>query len=175
MEVWKDIVGYEGLYQVSNKGRVKRVATENMVGTGNYAREEHLLYQCCYNGYTSVALWKNNKSQRFKVHRLVALAFIPNPENLPFINHKDETRNNNCVENLEWCTHIYNVNYGTAQERLTAKKSIPVVQKTLDGQVVKTYPSARQAERETGISNGNISNCTNGRYKATCGYIWERA
>mgnify|MGYP002679946246 CR=1 FL=1 len=114
-EVWKDIKGYEGLYQVSNLGRVRSL---------NYGRsgETKLLKQGTTNGYKRVFLYKNGKGKNYFVHRLVAMAFIPNPNNLPIINHKDEDSSNNNVNNLEWCTQEYNLNYGTRNERASKSK-----------------------------------------------------
>ena len=105
MEEWKNIIGYEGLYEVSNKGNVRNV------------RRNTLLRLSKNQGYIQVYLYKNGIRTGLKVHRLVAQAFIPNPDNLPCVNHKDETRNNNDVRNLEWCTQKYNCNYGTARQR----------------------------------------------------------
>ena len=110
MEIWKDVVYFEGLYQVSNLGRVKSL---------NYSRtgREKVLKPSKTNGYLQVYLYKEGKSKRFSIHRLVAFAFIPNPNNLPIVNHKDEDKSNNCVDNLEWCTVAYNNNYGTKNQR----------------------------------------------------------
>lgn len=108
-EIWRDVIGYEGLYQVSNKGRVKCIQ-------GKY--NGHLMSVIKHTGdYFVVSLRKNKNRKQFKIHRLVAQAFIPNPDNLPQINHKDEDKANNSVENLEWCTAKYNVNYGTRGKR----------------------------------------------------------
>ena len=119
-EIWKDIEGYEGLYQVSNKGRVKSLSRLVVrVGKPNYITKEKIL-KCSElkgTGYPAVSLGSNNNFKSMLVHRLVAQAFIPNPDNLPCVNHKDETRNNNDVRNLEWCTQKYNCNYGTARQR----------------------------------------------------------
>ena len=119
-EIWKDIEGYEGLYQVSNKGRVKSLSRLVVrVGKPNYITKEKIL-KCSElkgTGYPVVSLGSNNNFKSMLVHRLVAQAFIPNPDNLPCVNHKDETRNNNDVRNLEWCTQKYNCNYGTARQR----------------------------------------------------------
>lgn len=126
MEVWKDVVGYEGLYQVSNKGRVKRLI--NFDSKLSYSkkelteRKEKILKEECSNGYLRVTLTKNKKYKHFKVHRLVAEAFIPNPNNLPQINHKDINRKNNNVSNLEWCTAKYNMNYGKKPKVVTKEK-----------------------------------------------------
>ena len=111
MEIWKDIEGYEGLYQISNKGRVKSL--------GNNKNRKEKILSCKPNnkGYLRVNLYKNGKKKHFSVHRLVAIAFIPNPNNLLEVNHKDENKENNHVKNLEWCTSEYNNNYGTHNER----------------------------------------------------------
>ena len=119
-EIWKDIEGYEGLYQVSNKGRVKSLSRLVVrVGKPNYITKEKILKCSELQGtrYPAVCLGSNNNFKSISVHRLVAQAFIPNPDNLPCVNHKDETRNNNDVRNLEWCTQKYNCNYGTARQR----------------------------------------------------------
>lgn len=109
-EIWKDIDGYEGKYQVSNLGRVKSL--QRWSGTKFYNREYILNnYVNKKNGYVYVYLTKNNKSKNIRLHRLVAQAFIPNPNNYLYINHKDCDRTNNNVENLEWCTASYNVKY----------------------------------------------------------------
>ena len=105
MEEWKNVIGYEGLYEVSNKGNVRNVRRNTLLKLSktNY-------------GYIQVYLYKNGIRTGLKVHRLVAQAFIPNPDNLPEVNHKDENPINNSVNNLEWCDHKYNVNYGHRTE-----------------------------------------------------------
>lgn len=120
-EIWKDIEGYEGLYQISNLGRVKSL--EKYVNTAiknntKVKRKEQILKQYNKNGYLQVTLTHNNKRKYFGVHRLVANAFIPNLNNYPQVNHKDENTLNNCVDNLEWCTAKYNCNYGTRNSRI---------------------------------------------------------
>ena len=109
-EIWKDIEGYEGLYQVSNTGKVKSFR-------GN--KEKILKATVMPHNYRRVQLSKDGKNRGFFVHRLVAKAFIPNPDNLPIINHKDEDPSNNNMENLEWCTYKYNSNYGTSKQRIS--------------------------------------------------------
>ena len=109
-EIWKDIQGYEGLYQVSNYGRVKSLHKgERILTLGRTTR-----------GYSGITLYKHGKLQPFSVHRLVAMAFIPNPHNLPMVNHKDECRTNNNVENLEWCDSLYNSRYGNCRKKISA-------------------------------------------------------
>lgn len=105
MEIWKDIAGYEGLYQVSNLGNVLSL---NYLGHG---KKQLLKQTMTTNGYKKVILWKNGVGKNYRVNRLVAAAFIPNPDNLPIVNHKDWNRLNNCADNLEWCTVKYNSNY----------------------------------------------------------------
>lgn len=113
-EIWKDIKEYEGLYQISNLGNVKSLP--KMVG---FRKRKEKILKTYYdkNGYVKVILCKENKTRFLSVHRLMAEAFIPNPNNFPQINHKDENKQNNNLENLEWCTCKYNINYGTRTER----------------------------------------------------------
>lgn len=124
MEEWKAVYGYETIYEISNFGRVKRLAYEienpSPKASGSILKfEEHLLKpRKITHGYFSVALYKQGKRKDYKLHRLVATHFIPNPDNLPEVNHKDEDKSNNCVDNLEWCTHKYNSNYGTRPQRI---------------------------------------------------------
>ena len=175
MEVWKDVVGYEGFYQVSNKGNVRSV--ERTVPFGNRKRivkaKQRILREN-WQGRVMVMLSKDNKLRNVSVHRLVAEAFIPNPDNLPEINHKDENPKNNCVENLEWCNHYYNTIYGTKLERQRQKKSVPIVQCDLAGNEIRSFDSAMQAELTiNGKFTGNINKCLNGGTKTAFGYIWR--
>ena len=137
VEIWKDIDGYENLYQVSNIGRVKSLETTKGKGAGNYAREERILKMGKARGYYRVALCNKGEIQQFSVHRIVAQAFIENPNKLPQVNHKDENKLNNHVDNLEWCTQRENLNYGTRAERIGFFHSKPVIQKTMQGEVIK--------------------------------------
>lgn len=122
-EVWKDIIGYEGLYQISNLGRVKSLERVTISKNGKrYTCQELCLRFGNIKGYKFVVLRKGCKSYQVLVHRLVAQAFIPNPDSLPEVNHKDENKSNNHVDNLEWCTHKYNSNYGTAKMRMVESK-----------------------------------------------------
>lgn len=107
-EIWKDIVGYEGKYYISNFGRV-------MNSNGLIMKP-----MICSNGYQSACLWKNNRQQKLLIHRLVAIAFIDNPLSLSDVNHKDEDKSNNHADNLEWCTHLYNMNYGNIRKKISA-------------------------------------------------------
>lgn len=174
VEIWKAVVGHEGLYEVSNLGNVRRLPTEGTVGTGNYARDGRILKSRKNNkGYSLVDLWSNGKREQKLVHRLVAEAFIPNPDNLPEVNHKDENPSNCCLNNLEWCTHLYNSRYGIRNIKIARANSKVVLQFDLEGRFVKKYPSTMDVQRETGIGNSRISECCRGKRKKAGGYIWE--
>lgn len=173
-EIFKPIKNFEGLYSVSNFGVVKREKTENKSGTGNYAREEHVLKQRKNNkGYLLVDLYKNNKRNQCLVHRLVAETFVENPNCYTCVNHKDENKENNNANNLEWCTQKYNMNYGTCPERIGKANSKSILQFDKQGKLVGKYVSISCAERMTGISNGNIVDCLHGRRKTAGGYLWQ--
>lgn len=123
-EQWKDIKGYEGLYQVSNYGKVKRLEHKecNSIQEVRILPERILKQTFNFRGYLKVGLSKDNKTKHVFVHRLVAGAFIDNPNNYPQVNHKDEDKTNNCVDNLEWCTNLYNANYGTRRKQKLSNK-----------------------------------------------------
>lgn len=171
-EVWKDIEGYENLYQVSSEGRVKSLEKDVVWGNGavRHQEEKLLKYDITRDGYFRVGLCKNDKRKWNSVHRLVAQAFIPNPDNLPCINHKDETPSHNNVENLEWCTQKYNINYGTAIQRRSKK----VYQYTLDGELVKVWASTKECGRN-GFNHGAIAACCRGikGYEQHKGFRWS--
>lgn len=174
-EIWKPIAGYEGSYEVSSLGRVRSLDRKvSLYNGGSYIRKGALMVlRTNYDGYLDVNLSKDGASRKRIVHRLVAEAFIENPDNLPEVNHKDEDKKNNSVENLEWCSREYNMNYGTARVRATKAISIPVRQYTRDGELVAEYPSGREAGRRTGITEQCISLCCLGRRNHAGGFIWE--
>lgn len=165
-EVWKDIAGYEGLYRVSNFGVVRSLPRATTSG-------RVLRQMADKDGYMKVSLSKNNKLKRCSVHRLVAMAFIPNPQGLPVVNHKDENKANNIVENLEWCTVAYNTAYKGGLERRGNKRRVPVNQYTLDGIFVQRWSCALNAAKALGISRGNIVSCCTGKRNKTGGFAWK--
>ena len=177
-EVWKDVQGYEGKYQVSNFGRIKSLERKEFMARNNCYRvrkEKVLKPDIDKQGYEKVCLYKNGKGKNIFVHRLVAIAFIKNPNNHPIINHIDEVPLNNLATNLEWCTHSYNSTYRGAKER-QVKNILKKIQSTnVKTGEVKTYRSASDAERE---SNGHfrrksISRVCTGERPIHKGHRWE--
>ena len=164
-EEWRPIIGYNNKYEVSNKGNVRCLNYKN-------TNEVKILTPYKTNrGYLRVDLYANGKSYHHSIHRLVAEAFILNPDNLPQVNHKDENPLNNHVNNLEWCTVSYNINYGNRNSKVSkilqeTKDSIPIKQYTLNGEFVKEWKGAREIERILGYNQANIRHCCEkqGRY-----------
>ena len=154
------IEGYEN-YEVTTTGEVINTKTGRVLKSGK---------NTC--GYLHVVLCKNGKTKIKRIHRLVAEAFIPNPDNLPCVNHKDENKTNNCVDNLEWCTHEYNINYGTHNKRMTKTKSKPILQLRKDGSLVRIWPSASEVHKVLNYSQGHISECCRGERHLSYGYKW---
>ncbi len=163
-EIWKDIKGYEGLYQVSSLGNIKSL---------KFNKEKILIKRIQPNGYENVILYSKGEGITKRVHRLVAEAFIPNPDNLPEVNHKNENKMDNRVENLEWCNRSYNYNYGTPKQKKNNKKSIIIQQYSLNNELIKEYPSIMEIERLMNYANSNIISCCRGKYKQAYGYIWK--
>lgn len=166
-----DFLGYPN-YTITDDGRVFSL---NYRHTG---KKKEVKPRLC-NGYNIIGLWIGGEQKHFFVHRLVSLTFIPNPDNLPEVNHKDENKTNNMVGNLEWCSKSYNINYGTRNERCGEKNlnmkdlSKPVKQFTKDGVFIKEYPSMHEVERQTGFYYSHIGKCCNGKQKSAYGYIWR--
>ena len=156
METWKSIAGYEGIYEVSDQGRVKSL---------KYGKERILKPRKDSCGYLQVNLCKDGQKKMSLVHRLVSKAFIPNPNNLETVNHKDEVKTNNVASNLEWMSRVDN-------KRYSANKSVKMFDKST-GELLATFPSLMEAERVTGIDNRNISKCCTVKYKSSGGYIWR--
>lgn len=166
-EIWKDVVGYEGRYQVSNKGNVYSVGRIDVLGRKQGGLM--LTLRLSIHGYPIADLYKNGKLKTKSVHRLVAETFLPNPNGLPQVNHRDEDKDNNNVENLEWCDSKYNINYGTRSERSaqTRSKKVRAVN-TKTGEVL-TFNSAKEAEKE---GYYNVSAPCRGIY-CTSGHLYK--
>ena len=174
-EIWKDIKGFEGIYQVSNLGRVKSLERFRKGKNGCLAsvKEKILKPELTHNGYCLIGLCKNSKIKMYTVHRLVWIAFNGQiPENMQ-VNHINEIKTDNRLENLNLMTCKENINYGTGIERRGKKRSKSVLQFDLNDNLVMEYPSAMQVERELGFAQGYICNCCNGKYKTAYGYIWR--
>lgn len=181
-EIWKAVNGYEGWYEVSNFGNVRSVdrVIINSDGVKRLWKGKILKPIKDRYGYLVLNLYKNSKIKKITVHRLVAQAFILNSDNMPEVNHKDEDKTNNHVGNLEWCTRLYNLTYGTriqrgAEKRLNSPKfSKSVLQLDIStGRVIAEYPSAREAARKLNIYQGNISACCRGICKTYKGFKWK--
>lgn len=173
-EKWVDIKGYEGLYKISSLGRVKSV--ERIVKRGSNYKPvcERILKSGSNSEYRYVILCKSGKKKTGWIHRLVAEAFIPNPDNLPCINHKDENPGNNEVDNLEWCTKSYNNSYNGARVKAAISKRKPVLQYTKTGEFIREWSHAREAAETLGLSKRAIYECCAGRSKTSGGFIWKR-
>lgn len=172
MEQWKNVVGYEGSYLISSLGRVFSISSNKVLKT--YINKL---------GYERIEFNVGGTNRKYFVHRLVAEAFVPNPSNLPIVNHRDENPSNNKADNLEWCTHKYNLNYGTCIQRRVAHtaykhgadhaQSKKVYQFDLKGNFIKEYGSAGEAANETGLERKSICKCGTGHLKTYGGYVWK--
>ncbi|WP_288638854.1 NUMOD4 domain-containing protein [uncultured Lentilactobacillus sp.] len=186
-EGWKDIPNYEGLYEASSLGRIRsrNRTIDNRKYSGKIIKPQNNGH-----GYYHVTLAANKKHSQFYVHRLVALTFLPNPSELPEVNHIDENPANNCVDNLEWCTAKYNSNYGNHGQHVSegSKKSIrkrqacvqngmktakPVVQMKMDGTEIKVWPSMGMAAKMGNFNRCNIQKCCIGEYYQHKGFRWK--
>ena len=183
MEEWKDIKGYEGLYMVSNLGNVKSLGNGNSRNKNN-CKERIRKPTKNGSGYLQVQLYKDGIRKMHLVHRLVACAFIPNPQGLPEVNHLSEDKTDCRAENLEWCSHGYNQNYGTRNIRAgksvskantnNPKRSKALIATNKVTRQTIEFPSAMEAERQLGINHSNIARCCNGNgYKSVGGYVWQ--
>lgn len=177
MEIWKD-TQYDG-YQVSSLGNVRSIDRYQKNSDGKtYRYSGRVLSKTNMKGrdgygYYVVNIRQHGKSNVVLVHRLVATAFIDNPDNLPTVNHLDGDKHNNDYHNLEWASYSDN-NIHALNNSLRYPRGDAVAQKTIDGDVINIFRSAVDAEKETGISKGSISHCINGRTKTAGGYIWEK-
>ena len=175
-EIWKDIEGYEGYYMVSNMGRVKSVERTARIGRGYRTVPERILKTCkTVKGYLYVYLYKDGKAKWYRIHRLVATAFCENPEGYTEVNHKDENKQNNCMENLEWCSRQYNNTYNGRAKKVAEKQSKPVIAIEKRTGLIVEFASTHEAERKLGIAHQNICACLRGRYKTSGGFYWMYA
>ena len=149
-EIWKDVKGYEGDYQVSNLGRLKSLKRNKELIMSQSTDKE---------GYKVIKLTKYGVEKMYKVHRLVAIAFLENENTLPQVNHKNEIKSDNRVENLEWCTALYNVNYGNTPKNISKGKMKPINQFDLEGNLIKTWDGIKQIIRELKIDGKGIKEC----------------
>lgn len=181
-EIWKDIAGYEGLYQVSNLGRVKsleRLANDR----GSYRKIEEKIknMRLGERGYLIINLSKNNQLKTYRVHRLVAETFIDNPQKYSQVNHKDGNKQNNCISNLEWCNNSYNQkhayfnNLNKRRYGSSNPNSKKVNQYDLEGKFIKIWSSIVEASKKLNIKHSGICSCCDGTYKTSGGYIWRYA
>lgn len=162
-ELWRLIPGYEGRYMVSSYGRV---ASKRKSGYRLLTLHTDL------KGYAKVTLSKDGRLTTFRVHRLVAQAFIPNPDLLPEVNHRNEVRTDNRACNLEWCDRCYNINYGDRTDRHRMRVSKPVLQFSLAGDFMEAYSSGVSAERATGIKSSGITACCRGERQSAGQCLW---
>lgn len=164
-EIYKDIPGYEGLYQISNLGNVKSVKKNKLLAKNNNG-----------TGYLYARLSKNSQVKNHYIHRLVAIAFLDNPDNLPQVNHIDEDKTNNRVDNLEWVTAKENSNHGTRTARAARGCQKPINQYDLQGNLIKSWDSGTEIAKAFGLSSStDITRCCKNIYKTAYGYQWRYA
>lgn len=177
-EEWRDILGYENYYQISNLGRVKSL--DYIDKRGWKRKSKKLKYNIDRNGYVRVKLTNSKGQKYYQVHRLVAQAFIPNPNNLPQVNHKDSIRNNNCVNNLEWITCSENNKYAYNCGKRTKKfgkdnhRSKKIIQYTKDGIEIKRFDSLTECAKELKLNEPNISMVCSGKRQTCGGYVFKK-
>ena len=181
VEEWRPIEGWEGLYEVSNMGRVRSLdryqirSTPRTMDFYQHYFGRILKPRINKKGYHVVMLQLHKNFKRCLVSRLVAKAFIPNPDNLPVVNHKDQNPHNNCADNLEWCTVQYNCTYNNAAfERGKKRILFPIEQLTLDGHHVAYFNSMQEADRILGYYHSNIGRVIYGKRKQYRGYLWRK-
>ena len=176
-EVWKPIKNYEGFYEISNLGNVRSLSHMRKNKNGFYIQKGKNIKAGINRktGYLMVSLSKNGKTQTKYIHKLVAEAFIDNPNNFICVNHLDENKKNNNVDNLGWCNHKINNNYGTRNKRISQKLSRRINQYDLKGNFIKTWNSSIEIEKSIGIDQSNICLCCKGKRNSVGGYLWKYA
>ena len=178
-ERWKDIEGYEGLYQVSNMGRVKSLSRFHNNKTVGFMTKDIILSKRPNKEYLCVALYKDKKRKDISIHRLVADAFLPKIDGKDWVNHKDGNKKNNCVQNLEWCTpkenvrHAFSNGLNHVERGQSNKRSRKINQYTLDGKYVATWYGLGEIHRNLNINKGNVDACLKGKRKNAGGYTWK--
>lgn len=181
-EIWKNIPNYIGYYQISNFGRVKsltrKVKSSRSKIEYRTVNERIIKSRIDKYGYETVILRKENTDKHFTIHRLIAICFIPNPENLPSINHIDENKLNNTVENLEWCTVKYNNSYNNRQEKINLSlrekvKGKEILQFDSEWNLLQEFKSLRDMQRQTGFSRIQVKRVCNGLQEQSYGYFWK--
>ena len=173
-EIWKDVVGYEGLYQVSNLGNIKSLNRICRQKNRKYClKEKNIKLNYNETGYTYVKLSKNKKQRTLLVHRLVAQAFIPNPENKPTINHKNGKHDCNIVDNLEWATYLENNVHAYKNGLKTQKNRRKPILQIKDGIIIGRYASITQIKKDKVFNHRNVKSAINGKLKKYKGFCWR--
>ena len=173
-EIWKPIAGYEGVYEVSNLGKVKSLKRKVIrSGKSMFVHGGILKPNIINGGYEQIKLFKSGKAKMFLVHRLVAETFLPNPKKLPQVNHIDGNKLNNKLENIEWCTAKENMVHSVTHRIRRDIKPVDMLSE--DGEYIKTFNSIKEAARESGVSHNHISRCCREIYgcKSAGGYCWR--
>lgn len=168
-ETWRNIKGFEGLYQVSSEGRI---ASLPKTGSGGHKNTIYLTPNRDKDGYLTVILYKDSTRTPFKIHRLVAETFIPNTYNLPQVNHINEDKTDNNLYNLEWCTASYNSNYGNGKINRISNKQKAIYQLNQNKEFIREWSSAKEVEDSLGYNHSNITNCCKGKLKSAYGFKW---
>lgn len=190
MELWKSVVGYEGLYEVSNLGRIKSLARQETFTSAlgkivKRSRKGRIIIQSESKGYSRAHMCKNGIVKIALVHRMVGVAFIPNPNNYPEINHKNGIRSDNRVENLEWCSKSQNIRhcYDVLKRKVSPNvinvyggdhpASTPILQYDLNGNFLREWPSAIEIQRALNVNSPNIIACCRGKQQTCGGFSWK--
>lgn len=176
-EIWKEIPGYKGLYEVSNYGQIKSIERLEKCGNKTRIRKARILKQSLRRGYLFVSLCKNGRKENVVIHRIVSLLFIPNPNNMSEVDHIDGNKINNKVSNLRWVTAKQNSNNLKAPNTYIGKKlnkgGKAVLQYDLEGNFIKEWVTTMEIQRQLNYHRSNISNCCNGLVKTAYNYIWR--